>query len=150
MKLDDSNNITTYWTFIFLFILVIMYRGTYSFPLNPSVKEFFNNNKLIIYFLSVYITIYIFSHSLNVLIKKENKLNVDITYLTLIFLLSVLFIMFCKGNIYSIIISIIIIILIDTLDINKYLYILPTILIISAFFYEFIKSKKNIYNFLVN
>jgi len=145
---DKSNNITPYWTFVFLFILVIMYRGTYAFPLNSSVKNFFNNHKLIIYFIFTYVTIYIFSHALNVL--GENRLNFDALYLTLLFFITILFVMFCKGNIYSIILVLIIIILIDSLKISKYTYIIPSVIIIIAFFYEFIKSKKEIYNFLVN
>ena len=147
---DKSNNITPYWTFVFLFILVIMYRGTYSFPLNSSVKNYFDNHKLIVYFLFTYLTIYIFSHALNILIKGENRLNFDALYLTLLFFITILFVMFCKGNIYSIILVLIIIILIDSLKISKYTYIIPSVIIIIAFFYEFIKSKKGIYNFLVN
>lgn len=92
-------------------------------------------------------TIYIFSHALNVL--GENKLNFDALYLTLLFFITILFVMFCKGNIYSIILVLIIIILIDSLKISKYTYIIPSVIIIIAFFYEFIKSKKGIYNFFI-
>lgn len=149
-----SNDITTYWTFIFLFLLILMYRGKYAFPLNKSIHNFFEKNRIIIYFLFIYTTLYIFSHSLNILIiednKDKNKLTLDIKYLTSLFFLSILFIMFCKCNIYCIFLILILIITIDIFNFNKLSYILPTLIIIVGFIYELIKYNGNVFKFLDN
>jgi hypothetical protein len=111
-----------------------MYRGKYSFPLNKSTHNFFENNRMIIYFIFIFTTLYIFSHSLNILIiedaKDKHKLLVNIKYLTAIFLLSILFIMFCKCNIYCVISILILVLTIDILNIHKLSYILPSLVII--------------------
>ena len=149
--MEDSNEITNYWTFIFIFILVIMYRGKYSYPLNPSIHNFIENNRFIMYFIFIFTTIYIFSHSLNMLSNEnenENKLKHHFLYIISVFFLSILFIMFCKGNIYSVALVIITVSLIDLFEINKFSYILPILIIFISFIYEYIKFDGNFINFL--
>ena len=149
--MSESNEITNYWTFIFIFILVIMYRGKYSYPLNPSIHNFIENNRLIMYFVFIFTTIYIFSHSLNMLDNEnenENKLKHHFFNILIVFFLSILFIMFCKGNIYSVALVILTVSLIDLSGINKYSYILPILIIFITFIFEYIKFDGNFIKFL--
>ena len=75
---------------------------------------------------------------------------VNIKYLTAIFLLSILFIMFCKCNIYCVISILILVLTIDILNIHKLSYILPSLVIIIGFFYEYINYNGTLLQFFDN
>ena len=149
---DGPIQISTYWTFIFLFLLVMMYRGKYTFPLNRTTHEFIQNNRILIYFLFIFTTIYLFSHSLNIFKseKEESKLLISIEYILIITFLSILFMMFCKCNITCVIIILSLVISIDLLNLHKLSYLLPTSIIIIGFLYELLQYKGNILDFLDN
>ena len=60
---DISNSLS----FVLISLFIIMFRGKYYYPLNPSVHKFIESNRLIIDFIFMIVTIYIVIESLNIM-----------------------------------------------------------------------------------
>ena len=151
----ENKEISNSLSFVIISLFIIMFRGKYYYPLNPSVNEFIESNRLIIDFIFMIVTTYIVIESLNIIDfnqyydeNENNKTMKKCIYFMIIVVIAILFMMFTKCNIYIIIICLISLILIDILKVSKFIYILPSLIIIVGFVYEYLKFDGNLIKFL--